>query len=153
MEHVDAYHFPHMDSSPLTQVKSSIKNLQQHNVTFEWYWLDIETFNWPSNHGANLDFIANLALGANDMGHHIGIYSSESYSWKPITGDSDEFDYAPLWWARYEDAQNFTSFSPFGGWDQPSIHQYSGSATLCDVGVDLNWAPQYPVYPAGKATR
>ena len=42
-------------------------------------------------------------------------------------------------YAHYDDNPSFSDFSPFGGWNKPSIKQYAGDKTECGVGVDLNY--------------
>lgn len=41
--------------------------------------------------------------------------------------------------ANYDGEQSFSDFSPFGGWSQPSIKQFSGSGNICGVSVDEDW--------------
>lgn len=45
----------------------------------------------------------------------------------------------PLWYAHYDGSASFSDFRPFGGWSHPAIKQYRGDATVCGVGVDLNY--------------
>lgn len=64
--------------------------------------------------------------------------------WNKIMGGADQcnkFMNLPLWYAYYNNVQNFSDFRPFGGWTTPSIKQYKGTVTLCDVnGLDLNYS-------------
>jgi len=67
-----------------------------------------------------------------------GIYSSNS-QWTPIMGGSTAFSKYPLWYAHYDYKDNFSDFSPFGGWSKPNIKQYQGTTSLCSASVDLNY--------------
>lgn len=53
-----------------------------------------------------------------------------------------KFSHLPLWYARYNNKQNFDDFRPFGGWMKPYMKQYQGDKILCDMIVDLNWSPE-----------
>lgn len=75
-------------------------------------------------------------------GYRCGIYSS-SLQWESIFGSVD-FSYGsedmPLWYAHYDGVDSFDDFPPFGGWTQPYAKQYAGDLTICDMGVDRNYA-------------
>ena len=46
-----------------------------------------------------------------------------------------------LWYSHYDNTQSFSDFTPFGGWQKPTMKQYQGDTTLCGVGVDKNYYP------------
>jgi GH25 family lysozyme M1 (1,4-beta-N-acetylmuramidase) len=73
-------------------------------------------------------------------GKSIGFYTSAS-QWRPITGNSQQFSAYPLWFAHYNGQRNFDDFVPFGGWQMPTMKQFSGDVQICGKSVDENWKP------------
>ena len=72
----------------------------------------------------------------------VGIYTNLN-NWEPIVGaDWSEMAHLPLWYADWDDQQNFDGFKAFGGWTKPAIHQFQGDTKgPCGVSMDLNWYP------------
>ena len=72
------------------------------------------------------------------------MYSSY-YQWEGIFG-SVSFVYGnelPLWYAHYDNLASFSDYTPFGGWASPHAKQYVGDASLCSMGVDKNYSPDF----------
>ena len=44
-------------------------------------------------------------------------------------------------YAHYDQNPSFSDFSSFGGWYKPTIKQYEGDATVCNVDIDEDWYP------------
>jgi len=43
---------------------------------------------------------------------------------------------APVWYAHYDGNPSFSDWVPFGGWSHPAVKQYSGTGSLCGIGID-----------------
>jgi GH25 family lysozyme M1 (1,4-beta-N-acetylmuramidase) len=115
-------------------------------------WIDIEGSEyWTTNIDRNKDWYESLVdvCRVQAMLHpdiSCGIYSSH-YQWVDIFGSAD-YTYGndlPLWYAHYDNIPSFDDYGtdPFGGWTSPHAKQYNGGATVCDVVVDLNYAPTF----------
>jgi len=144
MSHVDVYIFPCPTCGDgAGQATAAIQYLQSYNAKWGTVWLDIEGPQyWYSDTGSNQAFFNDLVSGAQSAGATVGVYTSES-QWVPIMGDWNGGSSFPLWYAHYDDYQSFNDFSAFGGWSSPSMKQFEGDATLCGLGVDVNWYPDY----------
>ena len=64
--------------------------------------------------------------------------------WEKIMGSRSnckKYTDIPLWYAHYDNNATFDDWSKvsFGGWNKPSMKQYSGTKVLCNSGVDLNY--------------
>ena len=64
--------------------------------------------------------------------------------WLQILGGTDRcnlFTDLPIWYAHYDGIQNFNDWetNSFGGWKAPALKQFSGSATICGLDVDLSF--------------
>lgn len=68
----------------------------------------------------------------------VGIYSS-AYGWSVAMGSHTGYSNFPIWYAHYDGSASFSDFRSFAGWTSPAMKQYSGTATLCGMGVDLNY--------------
>jgi len=135
---------PTCSSSAQSQVQSAVTFLQNNNVNYNRFWLDIEGPQyWTSDVGTNVAFFNGLISQLQAMGQNIGVYTSAS-QWDPIMGGSTSGSPFPLWYAHYDDNPSFSDFSPFGGWSQPSLKQFDGDASVCSADVDLNWGPSAP---------
>jgi hypothetical protein len=72
-----------------------------------------------------------------------GIYTSPSM-WQGIFGTQGCNSVAgksSLWYAYYNNVQNFNDFKGLGGWTQPTMKQYLGNTRLCEVQLNRNWRP------------
>jgi len=112
---------------------------------FTSIWLDVEggPQYWSKSTAANIKFLEQMftAAKAYQPKYNLGIYTSAS-QWSPIVGSSySGGKNFPLWYAAYNNIQNFNDFRPFAGWTAATLHQWKGDTTLCGVGLDLNIIP------------
>jgi len=139
--YADVYIFPCVPcGNPQGQINNMLDRLG--NTPFGMVWLDIEVFQWSSNHQSNINFIEGMinAVVARIGEKRLGIYTNY-YMWQSITGLATFASYLPLWYAHYDDSPNYNDFRAFGGWTKPSIKQYKGTTDVCGTGVDLNFYP------------
>ena len=150
----EVYMFPCASSatSAKEQMQSMIDSLSNGGVEYGAIWLDIEEnpdsdCSWTNNDiDTNCDIIIALGNTTAENGINIGVYSSY-YEWGNVfSGDytacSQPAKYGwKVWYADYDDEQNFDDFKAFGGWTSPIAKQYEGDASVCGVDVDLNWIP------------
>ena len=112
-------------------------------------WLDIETnpssgCTWSQGTPeSNCQYIKELITAIEARGRAVGIYAS-GYMWNQIMGNRDSctnFSSYPLWYAHYDGKEDFNDWpaSKFAGWNTPTIKQYTGSAVLCGIDVDLSY--------------
>ncbi|VDP10019.1 unnamed protein product [Heligmosomoides polygyrus] len=134
--HVDGYIFPCTSSSCTTAATQASTALKNAGVTVGMLWLDIETYQWPSDHTKNREFIET-------MGKELTVIYSNYNNWESIVGlDYTGMKTKSLWWATYNGEANFNNFKAFGGWTKPNIHQYNGDVTgPCSFSIDTNWYP------------
>jgi len=145
-EHVDVYLFPCPKCSSKPKQLTELYNaLKAASVPYGQIWLDIEGPQYWTTQTANRAFFEGLLQEAQELGltaaGKLGIYTSLS-QWNPIMGGAyTKGNKFPLWYAHYDSKKDFSDFSPFGGWTHPNIKQYAGDATVCNMGVDLNYYP------------
>lgn len=105
-------------------------------------WLDIEGSQyWSTSYTTNKSWYQSLVDSCATSGVTCGIYSSY-YQWESIFG-STSYSYGsnlPLWYAHYDNVENFSDFTAFGGWTVPAIKQYAGTTSYCSASVDMNVA-------------
>ncbi|KAK6765992.1 hypothetical protein RB195_025730 [Necator americanus] len=145
ISHVDGYIFPCTSSScasAATQISETSKALKSAGATVGMLWLDIETYQWPSDHTKNREFIEAMGKELTSLGYKWGVYSNYN-NWESITGlDYTGMSSKSLWWATYNGQANFNNFKAFGGWSKPNIHQYNGDVTgPCSFSIDTNYYP------------
>jgi len=140
--YVDVYMFPcYQCGDGAGQVSKAVAYLKAHDVQYGMFWFDIEGPQyWSTNQAFNRDFMSAMLTQARTLGVHAGVYTSAS-QWGPIMGTWTGAASYSLWYAHYDNSQNFNDFSAFGGWTRPSIKQYYGDASVCGLDVDLNWYP------------
>eukprot|EP01113_Clastostelium_recurvatum_P003697 TRINITY_DN11615_c0_g1_i1.p1 TRINITY_DN11615_c0_g1~~TRINITY_DN11615_c0_g1_i1.p1 ORF type:complete len:229 (+),score=34.92 TRINITY_DN11615_c0_g1_i1:121-807(+) len=141
---VSVYIFPCFKcGNPTGQMQTMVSHMKTNNINVSMIWLDIEgpgTY-WGSNQATNENFIDQLAKEGTSLGYKLGVYTSAS-QWIPIVGKWTGLSNLPLWYAHYNNQQNFDDFTPFGGWTKPSIKQYADGPGLCGAdGADRNWRP------------
>lgn len=96
-------------------------------------WVDVE------DSGTNVD--AAIAELREHQGFVVGIYTS-AYMWKKYMSNTDQYQYLPLWYARYDHKPDMADFEPFAGWDTPSAKQYNADNDRYDLDVyDPNLMP------------
>lgn len=141
----DVYMFPcpTCSTSAASQVSALVSYLT-NNCNSAWskkIWLDIEGSQyWYSSTTTNRSWYQALKDACvSHSGVSCGIYSSY-YQWESIFG-STSYAYGsnlPLWYAHYDNSKVWTDFVSFGGWTTPAVKQYTGDATVCGMGVDLD---------------
>ena len=150
----EVYMFPCASSaaSAKQQMQSMIDSLSSSGVEYGAVWLDIEDnpdsdCSWENNDiDTNCDIIIALGNTTAENGINIGVYSSY-YEWGNVffgdyTACSQPAEYGwKVWYADYDDQENFDDFKAFGGWSSPIMKQYEGDASVCGLDVDLNWIP------------
>uniref|UniRef100_A0AC34RL37 Lysozyme n=1 Tax=Panagrolaimus sp. JU765 TaxID=591449 RepID=A0AC34RL37_9BILA len=105
-------------------------------------WVDVESYKngWGASHDYNRKFIMDMVNAAVGLGWNVGIYTNYNH-WQTIVGANfDSLSDYPLWWSRYNGAADLvTRWSPFGGWDNPTIHQYTQNSNVCNFNIDKNY--------------
>jgi len=138
IKNVDVYLFPCFScGNPAGQVSATVSYLKNNSVPYGELWLDVEG-TWGST-SASQSFFSGLVSETKVLGVTTGVYTSQS-QWTAIMGSSYKGgDAYPLWYAHYDNSPSFSDFVAFGGWTKPAIKQYEGDATVCGVGVDINY--------------
>jgi len=145
----DAYIFPDPTSSKSarTQVSELLNHLSS-TCKDAWsgrIWLDIEGSQyWKGDYEANKAWYQEFHDSCGALGVSCGVYSS-AVQWQSLFG-STSYCYgssSPLWYAHYDGVASFSDFKPFGCWSTPYAKQYKGDATLCGMGVDENYSPNF----------
>ena len=137
---------PTCSASAASQLSSMISNLKT-NCSSSWstmIWLDIEGSQyWTGSTTSNRAWYQKLVDACNSTaGVRCGVYSSAS-QWSAIFG-STSYAYGStlqLWYAHYDNSASFSDFSSFGGWTKPWAKQYIGNASVCGMGIDVNYIP------------
>ncbi|XGW32721.1 hypothetical protein V3C99_017336 [Haemonchus contortus] len=142
---VDGYIFPCLSSScpsASKQISEASTALKNAGAKVGMLWLDIETYQWPSDHAKNRAFIEEMGKELTSLGYNWGVYSNYN-NWQSIVGlDYTGMKGKQLWWATYNNEANFNNFKAFGGWTKPNIHQYNGDVSgPCSFSIDTNWYP------------
>lgn len=144
----DVYMFPCRGKLAIAQVDEMINNIP--STSYDRIWIDIETnpssgCTWSGyTSDQNCQYTLELLEAVKARNRTVGIYASR-YMWNQIYGSTtacqEAADGIPLWYAHYDMAPTFTDFSPFGGWQTPTIKQYQGTSAVCGASVDRNWKP------------
>ncbi|KAK6032298.1 hypothetical protein OSTOST_01533, partial [Ostertagia ostertagi] len=104
LAHVDGYIFPCLSSScpsAAKQVSEAVTALKNANAKVGMLWLDIETYQWPSDHTKNRAFIEAMGKELTSLGQSWGVYSNYN-NWQAIVGlDYTGMKDKQLWWATY----------------------------------------------------
>ncbi|CAI5442497.1 unnamed protein product [Caenorhabditis angaria] len=145
IRYIDAYLFPCVISgcpSTETQVGSVIDKISQAGTTFGTLWLDTERLNWPNDKVRNQQLIEQLVAAAKKRNRSVGIFTNY-YNWESIVGLDYEGQWnLALWWNQYDSTRDFSNYKPFGGWIQPSIHQFNFTRNgPCGLTTDINYSP------------
>jgi hypothetical protein len=143
---VDLYHFPDTAIDPAKQIQDTVDYFAAQNISFGKLWIDVEGAEyWNKSCSVNVAFLhALVAATQSALGHdRVGIYASLS-QWTPIMCGDKSFGKVPLWYAHWDQNADFADWNeaaigPFGGWETPTMKQYSGSKRVCGVNVDLDY--------------
>jgi len=142
--HVDVYVFmcPNCNgNSPTGTIQSVVDALK--GVKYGELWFDIEQCSgcWSTNLGSNCNWIGQAVKEAESLKVNIGFYSNH-YEWGVTVGSGcTSFSKYPIWYADYDDQQNFNDWEAFGGWTKPEMKQYEGGIIKCNLNIDLDWYP------------
>jgi len=146
LTHVDVYMFPcpTCGISASSQFQSMIDNLA--SSSYEMIWFDIEEDSagqyWSESYDTNRAFMNELISACSSAGKKCGVYSNYN-NWVTIFGDpswvASGSSSLPVWYADYDYAENFDDYAAFGGWETPSMKQFSGNDYVCGLGIDESW--------------
>jgi hypothetical protein len=136
-QYVDVYLFPcpTCSKSAATQF-NELWNAFTGIKSVGMVWLDVEGTQYWKDAAYNRNFMTQLVQHAKSMGANIGIYSSK-YQWESIFGSWSIGGNYPLWYAHYNGSASCASFSPFGGFQSATLHQYIGDTVQCGAGIDV----------------
>jgi GH25 family lysozyme M1 (1,4-beta-N-acetylmuramidase) len=146
----DAYFFPDPTSSKSASTQmSEFVSYVSANCKTQWsgrLWLDVEgTQYWLGSTSKNQAFYKSLVDACKSQVGKCGIYCSQS-QWSALFGSSYVYgNDLPVWYAHYDGVASFSDWSThtFGGWKTPYAKQYDGTTTVCGMGVDLNYSPNF----------
>lgn len=110
---------------------------------FNTLWFDVETGAYCGDAADNCNFLGAMISAGHVLGIHMGVYSS-AYMWGSLMGvcTVGADNGLPLWYAHYDGSRSYSHFSPFGGWNTPSMKQYMDSTSIgsdCGINADANW--------------
>ena len=132
------------NQTPEDRVRACLNMLHGRDV--KRVWLDVEETN--DTPAGTVAAVQRCVKVVEDAGLAPGIYTGR-WIWPRATGNSAAFAHLPLWHAEYtapdgageshpEDAPDFDTFIPYGGWTRPRIWQFQNTHPLCGHSVDLN---------------
>jgi len=140
-------------NNPPTNFASTLsKTLKSSNVPFPRYvWLDVELCPpsgcWKSGASTSVNYLHAAVSAFEKEGFSVGIYSSQ-FEWGACTGGNSGFNSLPVWYAHYDGVAAYNDLPGilFGGWGSSNVvmKQYSGSATVCGLSVDLDYWSHRP---------
>ena len=147
---LDVYFFPCPTcGSASSQMRSMMSTVSACSGSWSGrVWLDIEGSQyWLGSYSKNWAWYKSLVNACMaTSGLSCGIYSNQN-EWVSLFGGSQ---YAfgtnlPLWYPRYpyNQSPSLSDYQFFGGWNTPVMKQYVGSTTVCNIGVDLDYAPNF----------
>jgi len=144
MKNVDLYMFPCAKCSDREgQVRKLFEYIRENNIQFDKIWIDIEGKDkyWHSSKDENRKIFEELCSAATRAfaDKFAGLYVSH-HSWKQILGlDYTGWGNVSVWYANWDHKAGMGNWEPYGGFTEPTMHQYSGTQHYCDMHVDLDY--------------
>nr|CAD2180031.1 unnamed protein product [Meloidogyne enterolobii] len=144
---IDIYFYP--CASCINEIKDTLKYLEDYNAKFNRVWLCIwgvtdakNPEGWSSVQDKNVEIIKKMVDTVKGKNYDYGIYTSRD-NWIEITGNTREFNDAPLLYYNYDYKNNFDDFyrNPFGGWQTPTMKLYTYYKKVCGAEVWSLWKP------------
>jgi GH25 family lysozyme M1 (1,4-beta-N-acetylmuramidase) len=125
-----------------------MQNLAAQGVqpgNFTYFYVDVEECDPQDNcwqtAAVNRQYLLDVVKGLQDGGASVGIYAS-TYEWNLVMGSdlwsSPALTALPLWYASWDGIPGMGSFSSFGGWPSPHMHQFADQCSVC-YNVDQNF--------------
>lgn len=132
--------------------------LRSSGVSVSTVWIDVEPnpdcpydaapaslrgANATSPQVGHCDYIDKIVSAFQGQGVPVGIYSSP-VDWASTVGSGCTSGAgSPVWYSHYENPPqaNFNDWQSFGAFSSPSMKQYQGTDSMCNVGVDHSWSP------------
>jgi len=143
--HVDVYGFfcPNCDGNnppndAISQIVSAVDG-----TGYGMLWVDVESCEgcWSEDGASNCDYVQSVVSAGQSAGATVAMYSS-AYEWSITVGEGcSGMSNLALWYADYDDEENYNDFEAFGGWSSPNIKQFSGDGTACGIDLDQDWYP------------
>ena len=125
---------PSCNIKPEDQVKQALKGLPYFVFYFVTVQLDSK---WSNNKTKNCEFL-NRMLNYMSQNHHKPCVGTNKIAWDKIMGDCKIQSHdSELWWDYHDGKENYDSYKPFAGFDQPTLKEYAGRVSLCGSTPDV----------------
>lgn len=125
---VGGYVWGYRDSPPRETIIQAVALAESCGVDLPVLWIDVEDYEGTPPPGE--DWLLEAGAEAMVWGERPGIYTGSTF-WRKIGNPTSMSDW-PLWYARYDERQVIDPVD-FGGWTEPSGHQFTSTPIDQDV--------------------
>ena len=131
------YLVPSLKKDPVDQVNLAMSQLSSTSYSLVY----IRVVSWLPN-DENCAFLLNMIKTAQKYGKPVGIYTNIG-NWLKVMGAKDACPEAAtnttLWYVNPDGERSAADFTPFGGWQKPTIKTYSRIVPTCDLNIERSW--------------
>ena len=130
------YIFPNTNGDPSQQIDAIISGLS--GCGYSYIFIDVEQYDWKDQ-SFNRNFLKTMIDHLVSRTGRCDIYTNK-VQWGGIVGlDYTYGSKCGLWWASWDNQPNFNDFSPFSGWNQAEMKQYTGDSQVCGSDIDHDY--------------
>lgn len=154
MAHVGGYLYPCVGRADCTTATEQVRGLKSfydaNGMSIDSVWLDVESGGvcpWGSTATNKAFYVEMLREAQAQFGAaKVGIYTNLN-NWRNMFGSTSWTNAGDssvrIWYAHYDNSASFSDFVPFSSWTTPYAKQHVGDTTMCSMGVDKNYAPEW----------